>query len=152
MSKFPVSGLTVDLDLSEFATKQELATISLTPGPQGQQGIQGEHGERGDLGPIGPQGETGAKGDTGAQGPQGEQGPPGQVITVDHEGKQGADNKELHRIGHDTAKSLIEKAGFEIVTDSELLNNSADDHTKSSSDESLGRSTDQMFFVVRKPA
>jgi predicted methyltransferase len=78
--------------------------------------------------------------------------PGGVAAIIDHEGKQGADNKELHRIGHDTAKSLIEKAGFEIVTDSELLNNSADDHTKSSSDESLGRSTDQMFFVVRKPA
>ena len=97
MSKFPVSGLTVDLDLSEFATKQELTTISLTPGPQGtpgtdgKQGIQGEHGERGDVGPQGPQGERGEKGDTGAQGPQGEQGPPGQVITIDHEGKQGVE-------------------------------------------------------------
>lgn len=78
--------------------------------------------------------------------------PGGVAAIIDHEGKQGADNKELHRIGHDTVKSLIEKAGFEIVTDSELLNNPADDHTKSSSDESLGRSTDQMFFVVRKPA
>lgn len=78
--------------------------------------------------------------------------PGGVAAIIDHEGKQGADNKELHRIGHDTVKALIEKAGFEIVTDSELLNNPADDHTKPSSDASLGRSTDQVFFVVRKPA
>jgi hypothetical protein len=95
MSTFPVNGLSVDLDLSSYATKEELSIISLTPGPKGdngadgKQGIQGEHGERGDLGPVGPQGETGAKGDAGPAGPQGEQGPPGQVVTVDHEGKQG---------------------------------------------------------------
>ena len=94
-TRLPVNGLTVDLDLSSYATKEDLQTISLTPGPKGdngvdgKQGIQGEHGERGDVGPIGPHGERGEKGDTGAQGPQGEQGPPGQVITVDHEGKQG---------------------------------------------------------------
>ena len=78
--------------------------------------------------------------------------PGGVAAIIDHEGKQGADNKELHRIGHDTVKQLIEKAGFEIVTDSELLNNPSDDHTKSSSDAALGRSTDQVFFVVRKKA
>jgi len=97
MSTFPVNGLSVDLDLSGYATKEDLQTISLTPGPKGdngvdgKQGIQGEHGERGDIGPQGPAGERGEKGDTGAQGPQGEQGPPGQVITVDHEGKQGVE-------------------------------------------------------------
>jgi len=78
--------------------------------------------------------------------------PGGVAAIIDHEGNTGVDNKELHRIAAETVKSLIEKAGFEIVTDSQLLNNAADDHSKSSSDETLGRSTDQVFFVVRKPA
>ena len=32
-----------------------------------------------------------------------------------------------------------------------VLANPKDDHTKGSHDESLGRATDQFFFVVRKP-
>lgn len=99
-TRLPVNGLTVDLDLSGYATKDDLQTVSLTPGPKGdngvdgKQGIQGEHGERGDVGPVGPQGERGEKGDTGVAGPQGEQGVPGQVITVDHEGKQGVEGAQ----------------------------------------------------------
>ena len=99
-TRLPVNGLTVDLDLSGYATKEDLQTIGLTPGPKGdngldgKQGIQGEHGERGDVGPVGPQGERGEKGDAGVAGPQGEQGVPGQVITVDHEGKQGVEGAQ----------------------------------------------------------
>jgi hypothetical protein len=99
-TRLPVNGLTVDLDLSGYATKEDLQTIGLTPGPKGdngidgKQGIQGEHGERGDVGPVGPHGERGEKGDAGVQGPVGEQGPPGQVITVDHEGKQGIEGPQ----------------------------------------------------------
>ncbi len=78
--------------------------------------------------------------------------PGGVAVIIDHEGNEGVDNKDLHRIGAATVKSLIEKAGFEIVSESDLLNNPADDHSKSSSDESLGRATDQVMFLVRKPA
>ena len=88
-------------DTSQFATKEELQNISLTPGPkgdkgetgetgprgadglqgpQGLQGIQGERGQDGQPGPkgdIGPQGLKGEQGPAGPQGPQGIQGPPG---------------------------------------------------------------------------
>ena len=57
-----------NIDTSHFATKEELQTISLTPGPKGD---KGEDGERG---PIGPQGEPGQRGADGLQGPQGLQG------------------------------------------------------------------------------
>ena len=62
------------IDTSSFATKEELRTISLTPGPKGD---KGETGERGPIGPIGPQGFPGPKGDTGERGPQGDTGPKG---------------------------------------------------------------------------
>ena len=57
-----------NIDTSNFATKQELQNIALTPGPKGD---KGENGERG---PIGPQGDTGPRGVDGLQGPQGLQG------------------------------------------------------------------------------
>ena len=63
-----------NIDTSSFATKEELRTISLTPGPKGD---KGEPGERGPIGPIGPQGFPGPKGDAGERGPQGDTGPKG---------------------------------------------------------------------------
>ena len=74
------------IDTSNFATKQELQNIALTPGPKGD---KGEAGERGPIGPQGPQGLTGPqglqgiqgqigpKGETGERGPQGDIGPRG---------------------------------------------------------------------------
>ena len=62
-----------DIDTSNFATKQELQNIALTPGPKG------DKGETGERGPIGPQGETGPRGENGQQGLQGIQGPIGQT-------------------------------------------------------------------------
>lgn len=70
-------------DTSQFATKEELQNVSLTPGPKGDrgdpgpQGIQGERGQdgqpgpKGDIGPIGPQGLKGEQGPAGPVGPQG---------------------------------------------------------------------------------
>ena len=66
-----------NVDTSNFATKDELRNISLTPGPRGE---RGETGERGPIGPQGPQGltgEQGPRGETGQQGLQGIQGPIG---------------------------------------------------------------------------
>lgn len=75
-----------NIDTSDFATKEELRNISLTPGPKGD---KGEAGERGPIGPQGPQGLTGPqglqgiqgqigpKGETGERGPQGDTGPRG---------------------------------------------------------------------------
>lgn len=106
------------IDTSNFATKEELQTIQLTPGPQGPpgergetglqgpqgiqgltgpvgpQGIQGERGQdgqpgpKGDIGPIGPQGLKGEQGPTGLPGPIGPQGPIGLT------GPKGADGRD----------------------------------------------------------
>ena len=66
-----------NIDTSSFATKEELRTISLTPGPKGDKGETGERGPIGPIGPIGPQGFPGPKGDAGERGPQGDTGPRG---------------------------------------------------------------------------
>ena len=68
------------IDTSQFATKEELQNISLTPGPKGDPGAQGIPGEvgpqglQGLQGPPGPKGDTGPKGADGLKGPQGIQG------------------------------------------------------------------------------
>ena len=62
-----------NIDTSNFATKDELRNISLTPGPKG------DKGETGERGPIGPQGLQGERGQDGQKGERGEQGPIGQT-------------------------------------------------------------------------
>lgn len=106
------------IDTSSFATKEELRTISSTPGPKGDkgetgergpqglqgstgpQGIQGERGPEGPRGadglqgPIGPQGLQGERGQDGQPGPKGErgeQGPPGPQGPIGLTGPKGAD-------------------------------------------------------------
>ena len=75
-----------NIDTSNFATKEELQTIYLTPGPKGDKGETGERGPQGDTGPrgadglqgpIGPQGIQGERGQDGPRGERGEQGPAG---------------------------------------------------------------------------
>ena len=69
-----------EIDSSNFATKDELRNISLTPGPKGdkgetgERGPQGQQGERGADGLQGPQGLQGERGQDGQPGPKGEQG------------------------------------------------------------------------------
>ena len=60
-----------NIDTSQFATKEELRNISLTPGPKGD---KGETGERGEQGPIGQTGPAGPQGPIGLTGPKGENG------------------------------------------------------------------------------
>lgn len=79
------------VDTSQFATKQELQNIALTPGPKGDKGEIGERGPQGDTGPRGAdglqgpqglqgiQGERGRDGEPGPRGERGEQGPIGQT-------------------------------------------------------------------------
>lgn len=69
-----------EIDTSQFATKEELQNISLTPGPKGDKGEPGPQGTPGDVGPqglLGLQGPPGPKGETGERGPQGDIGPQG---------------------------------------------------------------------------
>lgn len=64
-------------DTSQFATKEELQNVSLTPGPKGDRGDPGPQGNPGEIGPQGLQGPPGPKGETGERGPQGDVGPKG---------------------------------------------------------------------------
>ena len=69
------------IDTSNFATKQELQNIALTPGPKGDRGDPGPQGNPGEVGPQGLQGlqgPPGPKGADGLQGPQGLQGVQGE--------------------------------------------------------------------------
>lgn len=74
------------VDTSQFATKQELQNVVLTPGPKGD---KGENGERGPIGPQGPQGDTGPKGADGLQGPIGPQGIQGERGQDGQRGERG---------------------------------------------------------------
>lgn len=69
-----------EIDTSQFATKEEIQNISLTPGPKGDRGDPGPQGNPGEVGPQGLQGlqgPPGPKGETGERGPQGDTGPKG---------------------------------------------------------------------------
>lgn len=80
------------VDTSQFATKEELQTISLTPGPKGDKGETGDPGPKGETGERGPQGERGAdglQGPQGLQGIRGERGQDGQAGSRGERGEQG---------------------------------------------------------------
>ena len=51
-----------NVDTSQFATKQELQNIALTPGPKGDKGEPGPVGPQGPIGLTGPKGENGRDG------------------------------------------------------------------------------------------
>ena len=71
------------IDTSNFATKDELRNISLTPGPKG------DKGETGERGPQGERGADGLQGPQGLQGIQGKRGQDGQAGSRGERGEQG---------------------------------------------------------------
>ena len=77
------------VDTSQFATKQELQTISLTPGPKGDKGETGERGPQGATGETGPRGADGLQGPQGIQGERGQDGQPGPKGDIGPIGPQG---------------------------------------------------------------
>lgn len=78
-----------NIDTSNFATKDELRNISLTPGPKGDKGETGERGPQGATGETGPRGADGLQGPQGLQGIQGERGQDGQPGPKGERGEQG---------------------------------------------------------------
>ena len=84
-----------NIDTSQFATKEELRNISLTPGPKGDKGETGERGPQGDTGPRGadglqgPQGLQGIQGERGQDGQRGERGEQGPIGQTGPAGPQG---------------------------------------------------------------
>jgi len=81
--------------------------------------------------------------------------PGGIFLVVDHVAEAGSgwrDASTLHRIDPATIKSEVTAAGFELVQDSPLLKNPADDHKQNMRAEGLRGHTDQAVLVFRKPA
>ncbi len=77
--------------------------------------------------------------------------PGGLAAISDHVGDPAVDNSRLHRVPIDSARAWIQEAGFEIVEESNILRQAADDHTLSADDARLGRNADVFLFIVRKP-
>jgi predicted methyltransferase len=77
--------------------------------------------------------------------------PGGRAAIIDHVGLATVNNAQLHRMVPADVKTWITQAGFEIVTESDILRTTADDHTLSVEDPILGRDIDQFLFIVRKP-
>lgn len=76
---------------------------------------------------------------------------PGGVLgIIDHNGDAGADNAKLHRMTRDQAIKLAEAAGFE-VTASDLLANSADQHTALVFAPEIRGKTDRFVLKLTKP-
>jgi predicted methyltransferase len=80
--------------------------------------------------------------------------PGGTYFIVDHNARPGSgreDTSKIHRIDPAVVKQEIQAAGFELVTDSKLLANPADDHTAMVFSGGIRGETDQSVFKFRKP-
>ena len=81
--------------------------------------------------------------------------PGGIYLVVDHNAENGSgwrDASTLHRIDPAAIKSEVTAAGFELVQDSPLLANPADDRKQSMRAEGIRGKTDQAVLVFRKRA
>ena len=78
-----------EIDTSQFATKEELRNISLTPGPKGEKGETGERGPQGERGADGLQGPQGLQGIQGERGQDGQPGPKGDIGPIGPQGLKG---------------------------------------------------------------
>lgn len=77
---------------------------------------------------------------------------PGGILgLVEHAGTAGNDNQALHRIERSVARRLLHDAGFEILAESNLLANAADDHSVIVFDPSIRRNTDRFIIRARRP-
>jgi predicted methyltransferase len=80
--------------------------------------------------------------------------PGGVYVVIDHKAEDGSgwrDAATIHRMGVDTIKQEVLAAGFELALDSDLLANPADDRTKMVFAPGTRGTTDQAFFIFRKP-
>ena len=80
--------------------------------------------------------------------------PGGVFFVVDHNARPGSgreDTEKLHRIDPTVVKKEILAAGFELVEESKLLANPADDHSWMVFSPGKRGTTDQSVFKFRKP-
>lgn len=78
--------------------------------------------------------------------------PGGFLLLIDHVGLAENDNSQLHRIDPNLVRSLLERAGFNLVAQSDLLANPYDDAAISVFDESIRGNTNRFIFKAVKPA
>jgi predicted methyltransferase len=80
--------------------------------------------------------------------------PGGIYLVIDHKAEDGSgwrDAGTIHRMGVDTIKHEVLAAGFELALESDLLANPADDRSKMVFAPGTRGTTDQAFFIFRKP-
>jgi predicted methyltransferase len=80
--------------------------------------------------------------------------PGGVYVVLDHAAEAGSDlsaTETLHRIDPARVKKDILAAGFTLDSQSAILANESDDHTKNVFDPSIRNHTDQFLFKFRKP-
>ena len=80
--------------------------------------------------------------------------PGGIYLVIDHKAEDGSgwrDAATIHRMGVDTIKQEVTAAGFELAVESDLLANPADDRTQMVFAPGTRGTTDQAFFIFRKP-
>lgn len=81
--------------------------------------------------------------------------PGGYYIVLDHAAAAGAPLVEtantLHRIDPAVVRKQLEAAGFKFVSESKVLANSTDDHTKVVFDPALRGHTDQFIYKFQRP-
>ena len=81
--------------------------------------------------------------------------PGGTYLIIDHKAEDGSawrDAATIHRMGVDTIKQEVLAAGFELALDSNLLANPKDDRKQMVFAAGTRGTTDQAFFIFRKPA
>ena len=76
--------------------------------------------------------------------------PGGRAVVIDHIATA-ASPANSHRMPVENARRWIQAAGLEVVTESDILRTTADNHMMSAFAPELGRNTDRFLFIVRKP-
>ena len=80
--------------------------------------------------------------------------PGGIYLVIDHKAEDGSgwrDAGTIHRMGVETIKQEVLAAGFTLALESDLLANPSDDRTKMVFTPGTRGTTDQAFFIFRKP-
>jgi len=80
--------------------------------------------------------------------------PGGIYLVIDHKAEDGSawrDAGTIHRMGVETIKQEVLAAGFTLALESDLLANPSDDRTKMVFAPGTRGTTDQAFFIFRKP-
>lgn len=76
---------------------------------------------------------------------------PGGVLgLIDHNGRAGQDNKEVHRIPLDDVIRAVEAAGFEVEAQGDMLRNPADDLSQNVFKPGIRGQTDRFVLRLRK--